>query len=240
MPAASPGPDDPAARPRSGLPTAGSGPNDHGGRLPSGPAARSVPDNPAGRLGSGAATGPNPEAAARRTRTRSPATDAIRDAPTGPELDLRIRVRRATGARPDRATLRRVCQNVLRGEGVAGPAYLTLAIVADDEIHQLNRRHRGVDRPTDVLSFSLVDPAVDERGFVTPPDQPAELGDIVVSYARVLVQAEEYGHSPERELAYLVAHGLLHILGHDHEQAEERTIMREREEAALRPLGLIR
>ena len=162
------------------------------------------------------------------------------DDSAGPELDLRVRVRRATGARPDRAMLRRVCENVLRGEGVSGPAFLTLALVTDDEIQEMNRRHRGVDRPTDVLSFSLVDPTVDQRGFVTPPDQPTELGDIVVSYGRVLAQAEEYGHAPERELAYLVAHGLLHILGHDHEQEVERTVMREREEAALRPLGLVR
>lgn len=204
------------------MPAAGSIRDDPAGRLPSGPAARSGPNTPAGRLGPGTAASQDP------------------DEPPGPELDLRIRVRRATGARPDRATLRRICENVLRGEGVAGPACLTLAVVTDEEIHAINRRHRGVDRPTDVLSFSLVDPTVDQRGFVTPPDQPTELGDIVVSYARVLAQAEEYEHSPERELAYLVAHGLLHILGHDHEAEEERAVMREREEAALRPLGLVR
>lgn len=158
----------------------------------------------------------------------------------GPVLELRVRVRRATGARPDRAELRRVCENVLRGEGVSGPVRLTVALVGDEEIQAINRRHRGVDRPTDVLSFSLVDSTVDQRGFVTPTDQPVELGDIVISYPRVLAQAEEYGHSPERELAYLVAHGLLHILGYDHEQEDERAIMREREEAALRPLGLTR
>ncbi len=169
-----------------------------------------------------------------------PAAKAASGDAAGPALDLRVRVRRATGARPDRATLRRVCENVLRGEGVAGPAYLTLAIVTDDEIHAINKQHRGVDRPTDVLSFSLVDPTVDQQGFVTPPDGPTELGDIVISYPRVLTQAEEYGHAPERELAYLVAHGLLHILGHDHEAEDERAVMREREEAALRPLGLVR
>ena len=169
-----------------------------------------------------------------------PAADPSPADTPGPDLDLRVRVRRATAARPDRATLRRVCENVLRGEGVTGAQLLTVAIVTDEEIHDVNREHRGVDRPTDVLSFSLVDPTVDQRGFVTPADHPTELGDIVVSYPRVLAQAEEYGHSPARELAYLVAHGLLHILGHDHEEEAERTVMREREEAALRPLGLVR
>ena len=169
-----------------------------------------------------------------------PAADPAPGDAVGPDLDLRVRVRRATGARPDRATLRRVCENVLRGEGVSGACYLTVALVTDEEIHAINREHRGVDRPTDVLSFSLVDPTVDQKGFVTPPEGPTELGDVVISYPRVQAQAEEYGHAPERELAYLVAHGLLHILGHDHEEDEERVIMREREEAALRPLGLVR
>lgn len=162
------------------------------------------------------------------------------EAPGRPTLGPRFRVRRVTGARPDRRTLRAVCENVLRGEGVDGPTELTIALVGDDEIRAINRRHRGVDRPTDVLSFSLVDPTVDQQGFVTPPDQPRELGDIVISYPRVLAQAAEFGHSPERELAYLVAHGLLHILGYDHEDEQERLRMREREEAALRPLGLTR
>ncbi len=155
-------------------------------------------------------------------------------------LELRVRVRRATGARPNRPMLRRVCEHVLRGEGAIGAAQLTLAIVDDDEIRAINREHRGIDRPTDVLSFSLVDPTTDQRGFVTPPNCPTELGDIVVSYPRVLAQAEEYGHSPERELAYLVVHGLLHILGHDHERDGERAVMREREETALAQLGLTR
>ena len=168
-----------------------------------------------------------------------PAADPASGDAVGPELDLRVRVRRATGARPDRPTLRRVCENVLRGEGVSGPAYLTVALVTDEEIHALNREHRGVDRPTDVLSFSLVDPK-DRRGFVTPADQPTELGDVVISYPRVLAQAQEYGHAPERELAYLVAHGLLHILGHDHEEEAERAVMLEREEAALAEVGLTR
>jgi probable rRNA maturation factor len=183
----------------------------------------------------------------RPSRPDAPAPAGVADdgpgpaaAPPGLALDLRIRVRRATGARPDRKALRAVCENVLRGEGFAGPCLLTLSIVTDDEIHRINSEHRGVDRPTDVLSFSLVDPTLDAWGFVTPPGEPRELGDVIVSYPRVLAQAEEYGHAPERELAYLVAHGLLHILGHDHEEEAERAVMRAREEAALAPLGLTR
>ena len=69
---------------------------------------------------------------------------------------------------------------------------------------------------------------------------PRELGDVIVSYPRAVAQAEEYGHSVERELAYLVVHGVLHILGHDHEVPEEQAVMRAREEAALAVVGLTR
>jgi probable rRNA maturation factor len=76
--------------------------------------------------------------------------------------------------------------------------------------------------------------------FVLPPDQPANLGDVVVSYPRAIAQAEEFGHSPERELGYLVAHGVLHVLGYDHEEEADRRHMRQREEEALGAIGLTR
>lgn len=153
------------------------------------------------------------------------------------DLDLRFRVRRKSGARPDRKTLRAVCAAALAGEGISGSVRLTLTLVDDDEIRQINREHRGIDRATDVLSFSLVEGLDD---FALPPGMPRELGDVVVSYPRAVAQAEEYGHSVERELAYLVVHGVLHILGHDHEVPEEQAVMRAREEAALAVVGLTR
>lgn len=153
------------------------------------------------------------------------------------DLDLRFHVRRKSGARPDRRTLRRVCAAALAGEDVGGPVVLTLTLVDDDEIREINRRHRQIDRPTDVLSFPLIDGT---DGFALPPGVPRELGDVVVSYPRAVAQAEEYGHSVERELAYLVVHGVLHILGHDHEVPAEQAVMRAREEAALSTVGLVR
>lgn len=153
------------------------------------------------------------------------------------DLDLRFHVRRKSGARPDRATLRKVCAAALAGEGVTGPVILTLSLVDDDEIREINRRHRRIDRPTDVLSFPLID---ETDGFALPPGAPRELGDVVVSYPRAIAQAEEYGHTVKRELAYLVVHGVLHILGHDHEDPAEQAIMRAREEAALGVVGLVR
>ena len=128
---------------------------------------------------------------------------------------------------------------MLTGEGLTGPSAVSISLVDDDEIRRLNRRLRGIDRATDVLSFPLVSSA-EGPTFVLPPGAVQELGDIVISYPRALAQAGEYGHSAERELGYLVAHGLLHILGHDHEEAAERALMRAREEAALAAVGLRR
>jgi probable rRNA maturation factor len=153
------------------------------------------------------------------------------------DLDLRFHVRRKSGARPDRRALRAVCTAALAGEGVTGPVILTLTLVDDEEIRKINRQHRQIDRPTDVLSFPLVD---ETNEFALPPGAPRDLGDVVVSYPRAVAQAEEYGHPVERELAYLVVHGVLHILGHDHEIPSEQAVMRAREEAALAVVGLVR
>jgi probable rRNA maturation factor len=116
-------------------------------------------------------------------------------------------------------------------------------LVADDaELQRLNRDYRGLDAPTDVLSFGDDEQAQGGTpSFVAPPDAPRYLGDIAISYERVLAQAAEYGHSPQRELAYLAAHGALHLLGYDHERGPEHAAaMRAREEAAMQRLGLER
>ena len=110
-----------------------------------------------------------------------------------------------------------------------------LHLVNDATIQELNATHRGKDAPTDVLSFPLESP-----GFVLPPGERVNLGDVVVSYPTAVAQAEEYGHPLERELAYLVAHGVLHVLGYDHEVESEQRVMRQKEEEALQPLGFTR
>ena len=95
--------------------------------------------------------------------------------------------------------------------------------------------------PPSRLSFPLLpDLQPEAPEFVLPPDAPRHVGDVLISYERAVAQAAEYGHSVEREVCYLLAHGILHLLGHDHQEEAERARMREREEAALRPLGLTR
>lgn len=124
----------------------------------------------------------------------------------------------------------------LRQQGVVGSAELTIALISLAEIRELNRTYRQVDAETDVLSFGA------EGGQTMPgPESSARyLGDIVISVERARAQAVEYGHSIEREFAFLTVHGVLHLLGHDHYQADERRRMRAAEEETLRILDLPR
>ncbi|MDF2635173.1 MAG: metalloprotease ybeY [Pelosinus sp.] len=111
-------------------------------------------------------------------------------------------------------------------------------VLADDEyIHQLNRQYRGKDCPTDVLSFAL-----NEGEEPEILDEPEEilLGDIIISLETATRQAKEYGHSLERELAYLTVHGILHLLGYDHMTEDEKKEMRQEEEHILSFLGISR
>jgi probable rRNA maturation factor len=145
---------------------------------------------------------------------------------------------RVAAAGLDLGLAERAIAAVLRAEGVAGPAEVGVLVADDARLHELNRAYRGVDAPTDVLSFGDDGPATP---FVAQPDAPRYLGDIAISYERVLAQAVEYGHSAARELAYLAAHGALHLLGYDHERGpEDAAAMRAREEAAMGVLGLAR
>lgn len=117
-------------------------------------------------------------------------------------------------------------------------AEVSLTLVDDARIHELNRDYRGVDRPTDVLSFALQEETEDEPDILDYEDDL--LGDIIISVERARAQAEEYGHSFERELVYLAVHGTLHLLGYDHEQEEDKVDMRRQEERVMSRVGLVR
>ena len=111
-----------------------------------------------------------------------------------------------------------------------------ITIVDDEEIHQLNRDYRNVDRPTDVLSFALDEDDEDEPELLE--GQLHLLGDIIISAETATRQAEEFGHGLEREIVYLAVHGLLHLLGYDHMVEEDKVVMRAKEEEALRAINL--
>lgn len=139
-----------------------------------------------------------------------------------------------------------VCEEVLRQEQFPEEAEISLVITDEEEIHRLNLSFRGIDRPTDVLSFPALDyenPAdfscIDETCF-DPDNDCVFLGDIVICAQKVREQAAEYGHSEKREFAFLVAHSMLHLCGYDHMTPEEAAVMEERQERALRSLGISR
>jgi probable rRNA maturation factor len=132
-------------------------------------------------------------------------------------------------AEVDEGGLRRLAAEVLRQEGVSGETELSLTITDDEVIRELNRRFRDVDAPTDVLAFG----AGAEENFVSAPGSPPYLGDVVISYQRALVQAEELGHAVVEELKLLIVHGILHLLGYDHQEEAAARKMREREGAIL-------
>ncbi len=130
------------------------------------------------------------------------------------------------------ARLRQVAEAVLRREQVAGEA--TLVLTDDEAIQALNRDFRDVDAPTDVLAFGARE---DAGAFVAAPEAGAYLGDVIVSYPRAVAQAAEQGHPVEQELNLLVVHGLLHLLGYDHAEEEEKAAMWARQEEILDNLG---
>jgi probable rRNA maturation factor len=154
-----------------------------------------------------------------------------------------------------------VVKNTLQAAGVTEPAILTLLITSDDAIRDLNRQYRQQDKATDVLSFPLLDkplvnapadqlwmtPEGEEEGraaqegsrpvFMTPPELPTNLGDIVISWPTVLRQASEAGHSPTYELLYLISHGVLHLIGYDDQSEAGYSAMVNIQQSVLEAMG---
>lgn len=129
--------------------------------------------------------------------------------------------------------LRKVVSFTLEQEGVNPQAEISISFVDNEEIHRLNRIYRGVDKPTDVLSFPQYEDFSDLEQLVC-------LGDVVISIEKAREQAIEYGHSFEREMAYLTVHSIYHLLGYDHDTEENTKRMRGKEEKVLQALGIIR
>ena len=143
------------------------------------------------------------------------------------------------------ALIRRAIRTALQCEGVTVPCEVDVLLTDDQGIHEINLDMRGVDAPTDVLSFPAFsyvpgEPPTDESD-ADPMTGLTPLGDMAISMERVKAQAVEYGHTKRRELAYLVVHSVLHLLGYDHlDEGEQKRQMREREEAIMAELGLTR
>ena len=137
-----------------------------------------------------------------------------------------------------RMLVRRACTAVLKMEQFLDSAEVEVTFVDDNEIHELNKEFRNIDRSTDVLSFPLGENGV----YDTNPATGAKmLGDVVISLEHAVAQAEEYGHTLQREVAFLTVQSMLHLLGYDHVNGGiEAETMREKEEEVLVKMGLSR
>lgn len=142
--------------------------------------------------------------------------------------------------------LDKALQIAAEAEGIT-EGEVALTFVDDEAIHELNRDYRGIDRPTDVLSFAMNESLDDELEIVyeLEEDEAADsltdiLGDIIISVDRAKQQSEDYGHSLEREIGFLFVHGFLHLIGYDHQDAESEAEMMGKQEAALARVGLMR
>ena len=143
-----------------------------------------------------------------------------------------------------RSFLRRVIRTVLDAEGVDVPCEISVLVTNDTGIRRVNVDMRGVDAPTDVLSFPMFELSPGEKpqaDWADPDTGKVLLGDMMISLERIRAQAAEYGHSPEREVCYLAVHSVLHLLGYDHlDEGPMKAQMRAREEAILGGLGIQR
>ena len=142
-------------------------------------------------------------------------------------------------------TIKKVVSKCFEKEGLENTnLYMSITLTLPEEIKEINRKYRNIDKATDVLSFPMfekneIEQIVDKSGKdVEEVEKIDILGDIVISIPRVYEQAEEYGHSFERELSYMVVHGFYHLMGYDHMIEDEKKVMRKKEEAVLSSLGI--
>ncbi len=148
-------------------------------------------------------------------------------------IAVRNKIKLPTGVR---LLIRKACNATLGYENFEGSSEIDVTIVNDETIKEMNREHRNIDSSTDVLSFPLGEDGVYDKN---PATDAFMLGDIVISFEHAEKQANLYGHSLEREVAFLTVHSMLHLLGYDHVNGGlEQATMREKEEAILDLLGL--
>lgn len=151
-------------------------------------------------------------------------------------VDFSVRTRKEKVDDALKALLEDAVRATLEYEQIEDDCAVSVSFVSNSGIRKLNREYRGIDRPTDVLSFPIAEDGNLEEAF---DGEKLELGDIVISLERAREQAEQFGHPFEREVAFLSVHSTLHLLGYDHELSDEDDAdMRERQRAIMKMLGL--
>ena len=148
-----------------------------------------------------------------------------------------------------KALIERVVMGCMDYEKCPYEAEVNVLLTNNEEIHKINKEYRGIDRPTDVLSFPMIEyeepgdfSVIDEESAeaFNPESGELMLGDIVISKEKVLSQAEEYRHLPKREYAFLIAHSMLHLFGYDHMVDEERVVMEAKQKEIMEKVGIFR
>jgi len=131
--------------------------------------------------------------------------------------------------------LEAIVEKALLAEKVDPAVELGLVVTSQEKVRQLNSAYLGRDEPTDVLAFSMLpeESGQEASPFVSPPDGIKHLGEVIISYPQAVMQAGEHGHPVEREVAILIIHGVLHLLGYDHEEPDPEQRMRDREAEIL-------
>ena len=148
----------------------------------------------------------------------------------------------------EKETAELVVNAALDYAGCPYEAEINLLLTTDEEIHRMNLEYRDIDRPTDVLSFPMLEYETpgdfsgleEQEDAFDPETGELLLGDIVISKDRVLAQAEEYGHSPLREYAFLIAHSMLHLFGYDHMEEDERQVMEQKQREIMEKINIPR
>jgi probable rRNA maturation factor len=150
-------------------------------------------------------------------------------------MEINVLIEDGVDVEPEADWLQKVVEATLQAENVPATAEISLVITGQERIQELNREYRLQDRPTDVLSFSMQENREEEEpaAFIGPPDGLLHLGEVIISYPQAVIQAQERGHSIRKEMAILIVHGVLHILGYDHEQPEKEPAMTTREKEIL-------
>jgi probable rRNA maturation factor len=153
-------------------------------------------------------------------------------------MEINISIKPGLSVEPSMPWLRAVVEKTLAAEN--GPVGLEMGVLitGQAEIQALNRDYRGLDRPTDVLAFALSEQKSGEENaaFIGAPDGLKHLGEVIISYPQAALQAREHGYSLRAELSVLLVHGVLHLLGYDHEKPEMAPVMQEREKVILESL----
>jgi len=155
---------------------------------------------------------------------------------TTPQINISINQKLRVSL--DKSWIRSIVLEVLKDEGIVTPVEIGLVVTDNETVQELNRTYRDVDEPTDVLAFHMpfYNEQEPELPFVNPPDGVLHLGEVMISYPKAVQQAQEHSHSIARELALLIIHGVLHLLGYNHEEPGEEQRMRAKEKEIMRKL----